>query len=634
MPQPWELTYSGPPRPPSDFYGGPEPFVPVMSPADSRYGSQFDPSIVSHSQWFQQTFGRQPANDAERTAWTDERQRLDPLGWAQGEEELVRENVWSQFQTGTGAEPGVRPQSFERTITAPTPAQGAPAFPSGQPERMGPYDPAQDEQRVNAENLFRAAGQGFFSLGDELAALPAGIRGMFSEEGFGPAFNAAAEEERRRVEEFRAAQPGAATAAQLAGGVATGVAGYGLGASFLRGAAPTASSMVPRATGDAMAYSALSGFGAGETMPERFRNAGAGALSGALTGPVAGAVGGRVANSGIVRAAPTEEALQTASRALFDQARAAGVQFETLNFDNAVQNIINNIRGPGFRAVSTPHAFAALDELAALPAAPYFDDVNAVRQVVSQIARRDPSDVEREVARRILSEIDNYLGNLTPAQVLAGDPAAAASYSAEARNLWRLAAKSDTITGALETARLASGANTPTGLQTAIRTQFRRIANNDALMRGYTPEEQALINELATGRFTEDALRALGQFAPSNLLAGIRSGLGGIGALSAAGVATAQGMPAALVLPAAAEGAARVSTGMTLQNANLLGAMIRSGGVAQPPAIIRPLAFGVGAGAPAAAMGLPQTDEMLDRILPPPIQGVSQPPPWDRTWQR
>lgn len=629
MPQPWELTYAPSPG-----------FVPAGMPAPPRptLGSQYDPSIITHGQWFQTNYGRQPADEAERMAWTDERQRVDPLGWAQGEEELVREHVWTQFQMGAGGEPTERPQSFERAIAAPTPPspflpQG---FPSGQPERMGPYDPAQDEQRINAENLLRAGGQGFFSLGDEIAALPAGIRGMFSEEGFGPAFNRAVDYERQRVEEFRAAHPTAATVATTVGGLATGAAGYGLGASFLRGAAPTASSMVPRATGDAIAYSALSGFGAGETLPERFRNAGAGAVAGLGTGPAAGAIGGRIANAGIVRAAPTEEALQTASRALFDQARAAGVQFETLSFDNAVQTIRTNIMGPGFRAISAPKAFAALDELAALPAAPYFDDVNAVRQSVALIARRDASSVEREVARRILSEIDDYLGNLTQTQVLAGDPAAAAQFSAEARNYWRLAAKSDTITGALETAALSANANTPTGLQTAIRTQFRRIANNEALMRGYTDAERALIEEIATGRLTEDAFRALGQFAPSNLLSGIRSGLGSVGTLSAAGYAATQGMPQALALPVIAEGAARASRSMTLQNANLLGAMIRSGGAAQPPAIVNPLAFGIGAGAPAAAMGLPQTDEMLDRVLPPPIppiQGVTQPPPWERDWR-
>lgn len=634
MPQPWELTYTTTPRPPSDFYGGPAPFTPLGGPGSGGYGSQYDPTMVSHAQWFQSTFGRQPANEAERMAWTDERQRVDPQGWLRGEEELARETQFTNFQTGAGPEPINRPQSFERTIAAPPPVPTNPQFPSGAPESIAPYNPAQDFNRVNPENLARAAGQGFFGLGDEIAALPAAIRGAFTEEGFGPAYDRAVEEERQRLAMFQESHPGAATAAQLAGGLATGAGAYGLGASFVRGAAPTASSLVPRATADAAAYGALTGFGAGETLPERARNAGVGAVMGAASGPIAGAIGARFANAGIVRAAPTEEALRDASRVLFDQARSAGVQFETLSFDNAVRNIRTNIQGPGFRAVSTPHAFAALDELQALPAAPTFDDVNAVRQVLSQISRRDADPAEREVARRILGELDGYLGNLTPADVLAGDPAAASLYSSQARNLWRLAAKSDTITTALETAYRAAGAGSPTGLQAAIRTQFRTIARNQALMRGYTPEEQAMIEEIATGGFTENALRALGQFAPSNVLSSIRSGLGAGGAAGGAVYAATQGMPQFLAVPVAAEGAARLSTSMTRQNVNLLGASIRSGGAAQPPRIINPLAFGVGAGAPAATIGLPQTDAALDYILPPPMEGVSSPLPWERQWTR
>lgn len=635
-PLPWEVPYATTPRPPSDLYGGPAPFNPVGMPPASGYGSQYDPGFVSHSQWFQTTYGRQPANEAERMAWTDQRQAQDPFGWAQGEEELVRENALTQFQVGAGPEPELRPQSFERSIAAPPPVPTNPQFPSGAPEWMARPVPA-ERNRINPENLFRAAGQGAFRLGDELAALPAGIRGAFSEEGFGPAFNRALEEEQRRIAEFGTVHPVASGLATLAGGVATGAAMRGLGLTFTGNAAPTASSMIPAATGDAVIAGALTGFGGGETMPERFRNAGAGALTGMVAGPAAGAVGSLLANRSVVRSADTPDELREASRLLFDQARAEGVQFETLSFDGAVARIRTALRDPGFREISAPHAFSALEELATLPAAPGFDDVNAVRNALSLIARTDISGAERTVAGRILENLDDYLRNLSPADVLAGNPAAAAEFATQARTLWRAASNSDTITRAIETARNSAGAGSPTGLQGAIRTQFRTIANNPALIRAFSADEQAIITEIVRGGLTENALRLIGRAAPSNVFSGIFPGLGAAGAAGAA--LAAGGTSAGIAAPVLGELGARVSGAMTNQNVNYLGAMVRSGGTAAANPLINLGTYAAAAGTPATVMQLPQTESLLDRLLPPPAPRQAQEPrftplPWEERYVR
>ena len=136
---------------------------------------------------------------------------------------------------------------------------------------------------------------GTFGFSDELAGIAGGVGSAVSGEGFGPGYSRSVEAARKRLEDYRAANPVLSTLGEVAGGVATG-GGLAKGGLTLVGRA--GGSLLGKRGLAAMAegagYGGLYGAGTGTDAQDRLEKAGTGALVGAVAGPVMEGVGSLV----------------------------------------------------------------------------------------------------------------------------------------------------------------------------------------------------------------------------------------------------------------------------------------------------------------------------------------------------
>jgi hypothetical protein len=345
----------------------------------------------------------------------------------------------------------------------------------------------------------------------------------------------------------------ARTAASFA--VPAGVAGKGLKAAAKYGIIPGVTS---EAAGQVTEGTAL----------EPFARVG-GAMVGA--GGAASLLKGRKA------AVPTVADLEAESRALYDAAKARGVLVSHTVFDDAIDDIVRKAQAFPIDEQLTPATWRVIQRLNEMRGTSVdLEDLDTLRKVIGLAAGAE-SKADRAAAMQIMSEFDRFTAGLRPADVLSGDPQAAMNDILRARSLWSRKAKAETIEQIFERARNAVGANyTAAGMQTALRQQFRQIANDPLQLRRFTKEEQGVIKEIVRGGTVENFLRLIGKFAPRGAISG--------GILAGATYAN-PAMGAALF--AAGEAAKAGSTRLGMGNVRRLDVMVRTG-VPQPKGPVSP----------------------------------------------
>lgn len=288
--------------------------------------------------------------------------------------------------------------------------------------------------------------------------------------------------------------------------------------------------------------------------------------AGLATGVAAGLISSEITRLSAAKKLPTTPEIKAASQALYDAADAHGLLVTPDSYDRAVDAITIAAQKAGIDPAIQPKAYAALSRLnAAKGVGKSLGDMDTLRQIAGDaIASADPN--ERRLGYVLTNGLDDYLGNLKPTDVMAGNADAAVSALTQARALWKVKAKADIIDRALSKADNAVGANyTQAGWLTATRQKFRAIADNPNVMRKFSPDEQAAILKIVRGGPIENSLRVLGRFAPRGPVTGM--------ALGAATVANPY-LGAGLGLTA--EGARLAATGLGRRNVSLLDQLVRS----------------------------------------------------------
>jgi hypothetical protein len=144
----------------------------------------------------------------------------------------------------------------------------------------------------------------------------------------------------------------------------------------------------------------------------------------------------------------------------------------------------------------------------------------------------------------------------------------------EARGLWSRYRKTEIIDELMHRAELSAPNFSGSGLENAVRTEFRALAKNSKKMRGFSKAEQAAIEKVAKGGPIENSLRMLGKAAPTGIVSGALS----------TGAGFAVGGPVGAVALPAAGGAARLGAKkMTLSNAAKAQEIMRAGPGYKPP---------------------------------------------------
>lgn len=373
---------------------------------------------------------------------------------------------------------------------------------------------------------------------------------------------------------FKEAQdrsPIAHTLGQIAGGVNTaGTLAKG-GVTLLNPANPTVKNMALRGAAEGALYGGVYGLGEGEGVQDRISKGSWGLGTGALTGAVSGAIAGKLAQRAANKTIPTEAQLKSEARALYQFADDAGMVLKPDRYGQTVDDMFSAISNKGFDHQMHPRVNRALERLSELKGQPITLQTTEQMRKLLGSAASSTDKTERMLAKTMMSKLDDYVASLSQADVIIGKPNVpieqATAALNRARELYSMGAQSEKIARAISKAEIRAGQYSQSGMDNALRTEFRQLAMNENKMRGFRPEVRAAIERVAKGTPTENALRLVGKLAPR----------GPVSFLANASTYVANPV-LPFVTAAAGEVGKRAAAAMTQNNARMVDALIRSGG--------------------------------------------------------
>lgn len=258
--------------------------------------------------------------------------------------------------------------------------------------------------------------------------------------------------------------------------------------------------------------------------------------------------------------APTVEQLKTDARAAYKRAEDAGIELSEFSVKKLKGKILNEV-GERVDPTLHPDTTAALKRIMDTKGAVSLGKLDQLRQIASD-AKGSAKPADQRLAGKVVDAIDDYVDNISAKDVTKGDASGAAALK-DARELYTRQKKGEQLEQMFEDAKTKAGANySQSGLENALRSEFKALALNKKKLAKFTPEEQAAIKKVATdGRL----LRTLGKLAP---VGGMSQGL----ALIAASV-----QPLTLMTSLGSLAAREAATRATLRRATAASELVRRG---------------------------------------------------------
>lgn len=382
------------------------------------------------------------------------------------------------------------------------------------------------------------------------------------------------EAERERTQQARDRAGAAGTAAEIAGAVAVPMAAASKGVTLAgrlgTGGMTGAKGLLARSAlmgAEGAGYGALTAAGNDQDISE---GAGYGAVGGAL-----GNVAGEAISAGVGKVAglfnkkpdiPSVEKLRDMAKSAYDKADNAGVIFNPQGIQRLSTDIKTQLADFGFDPALQPRIMAVINRLDDLSQSNVtLKGMDTLRKVANN-ARLSQDPSERMIGGRVIEALDDFVENVRPGEVMAGDAQKGAEALKEARELWSRVRKTEMVEGAVEKAELRAASTGAGGnADNATRQNLRRILEKE---RGLKPDERKALETVVRGTPGQNALRLAGKFAPTGVVSGVLSGGAGLGLLG----------PAGLAIPLAGAGAKAVADRMTGKNVNKLVEILRAGG--------------------------------------------------------
>lgn len=268
-------------------------------------------------------------------------------------------------------------------------------------------------------------------------------------------------------------------------------------------------------------------------------------------------------------AAPSIQELKDAASAAYKSPEVKGLEVKSSTLGDYSNTTAASLTNEGFDEITAPKTFGLLNKLQQAPAGSKVtgDNLNSLRKAFGKVAMStDPA--ERAAASMAIEHIDDFIPNLRAADVISGDPVAAAAKLEEARGNYAAAKQSEKIDQKLVQAEVrAAAANSGMNVANTIRQRMADVVLKPKEARGLLPEEIEQAKAISEGTRTQNVMRAAGN---------MMGGGGGIGAAvvgAAGGLAT--GGPGA-ALPLVGMALKGLSNRMTVAQAERLSEAIRS----------------------------------------------------------
>lgn len=266
--------------------------------------------------------------------------------------------------------------------------------------------------------------------------------------------------------------------------------------------------------------------------------------------------------------APSIATLKNDARAAYNVADNSGHIVAAPSYDTMVADLQAKLANEGIDKTLHPNSLAAYQRLADAKGMPItFKGLDTQRKIAGDaIGASATNKADQRLGYIIQDHIDDFVGNLKQADILGGaDPKAAINALTDARDAWSRASQAQTIQTQIDKAALKAKGYSQSGMENALRAQFRQLALNSKGMSKLSPEVQEAVKAVAKGSPTGNILRAIGKYAPHGPIStmagmGIGSMLGGV-------AGAAEGGMASLVVPAVGEAARMGATKITREAA-------------------------------------------------------------------
>lgn len=277
-------------------------------------------------------------------------------------------------------------------------------------------------------------------------------------------------------------------------------------------------------------------------------------------------------------AIPTREGIRAASGQAYAAARGTGEMLPQSGFSGLIQKAEKMLADEAFDPTQHPRTKAALDRLyeeGTRPGIQGFSPqgaevvrrhlMNAEESAIGDIKNpASGTSADARLAAKLLDDFDDFMEQ----QLSQAGP----QYQ-NARALWSTQLKAAEIERLFERAKNQAGQFSVSGMDNALRTQFKGLADNPRRFRRFSPPEQEAILRVVRGDVPQNWLQRMGKFSIS------RGGVSAVPALLGMSIDPTLGAILALGGEAARVGSAAVRK----SRANTVDRMVRSGALPAMP---------------------------------------------------
>lgn len=241
---------------------------------------------------------------------------------------------------------------------------------------------------------------------------------------------------------------------------------------------------------------------------------------------LAGGIGGGVLGSALTRSplpkAPTADDLKSAATAKYNDPAVLGLELNKSSTAYAASRLADDLKGDGFRQLTAPQTFGLVDEInSSIGKTGKIADLQAVRTALNKVGGNFSNPTEQEAAKRAIAGIDDYLANLKPYDVAAGDGVAAANALKEAKGNYAAASRVSRVDDAEYRAELNAGsAHSGGNINNATRQALKSILISPSKRRGFSAEEIEQMEKVVKGGAMGNASRVISKVLATTGLAG------------------------------------------------------------------------------------------------------------------
>jgi hypothetical protein len=215
---------------------------------------------------------------------------------------------------------------------------------------------------------------------------------------------------------------------------------------------------------------------------------------------------------------PTVGELKAASRAGYNHPDVAAVEINPQSTALLSTKIESDLAQRGFRPANEPAVFSAVRELnpPSGVTAVKVADIDSARKVLGNIAKeRDAvgAQTPRAAAANVaIDHINDYLPNIAPADVIAGDATRASEILKDAQANWGAAKRAESVDLQLTRAdRQAAKAGMGGNVENAMRQKISAILDNPKRTVGFSDAEKQAMENIVRGTKSRNALRSVGK---------------------------------------------------------------------------------------------------------------------------